>query len=230
MVGTIANVLSAALLFVGIHLLSSTSLRRLAVNAMGEKAYQGLFSILVALSLVWLVWAHGAAPYEELWPVTTWARHLPSAVMPFAFVLAVLGLATPNPTMAGLESRVESSDPAPGIIKITRHPLLWGIALWAGAHLPANGDVASIVLFGSLGFLALVGMRLIDRKREDKLGPAWGPFALTTSIVPFVAAIQGRTKIAWGEIGWWKVALGLALYVAFLYGHGFVIGIPVMPA
>ncbi len=229
MVGGISHVVYAALIFIGVHLLSSTPVRATVVKSVGERAWLGLFSLAAGLSLAWLLWAYGAAPREALWSAPDWARLLPWAAMPLAFVLVVAGLATPNPAAAMGEKAIEANDPAPGILKITRHPMMWGIALWALSHLPANGDKASVTLFGSFAFLALIGMRFIDRKKEEALGAAWGPFALTTSAIPFVAAIQGRTKIAWGEIGLWKVALGLAAYAAFAWFHAFFIGVSALP-
>lgn len=229
MVGGISHVVYAALIFIGIHLLSSTPVRATVIKSVGERAWLGLFSLAAALSLGWLLWAYGAAPREALWSAPDWARLLPWATMPLAFVLVVTGLATPNPAAAMGEKALEARDPAPGILKITRHPMMWGIALWALSHLPANGDKASVTLFGSFAFLALIGMRFIDRKKEEALGAAWGPFALTTSAIPFVAAIQGRAKIAWGEIGLWKVALGLAVYAAFAWFHAFFIGVSALP-
>jgi len=230
MVGTVSHVLYAALLFVGIHMASSTPLRATIVRSVGERSYLGLFSLLSAIALVWLVWAYIAAPYEALWTPPAWTYHLPWAVMPIAFVLVVLGYTTPNPTAVMSEKRLEAHDPAPGVLKITRHPLMWGIALWALVHIPANGDKASLILFGSLAFTALVGMALIDRKKEDKLGSAWGPFALTTSAIPFLAAAQKRTRIVWGEIGWWKVLIGLGVFAGFALLHKWIIGVSPLPA
>jgi uncharacterized membrane protein len=116
-----------------------------------------------------------------------------------------------------------------GFLKVTRHPLFWGIALWALAHIPPNGDLASIYFFGTFAFLALVGMPLQDKKKEETVGAEWGPFAMRTSIIPFLATIQGRNSLKWSDITWWRVLLGLAIYAAFLFGHEFVIGVPVLP-
>ncbi|MBN33412.1 MAG: hypothetical protein CMM46_01300 [Rhodospirillaceae bacterium] len=62
----------------------------------------------------------------------------------------VCGNATPNPSSVGSEKALERENAAGGIFSITRHPLLWGIALWALAHLIANGDVASLLFFASI--------------------------------------------------------------------------------
>ncbi len=73
------------------------------------------------------------------------------------------------------------------------------------------------------------GMMHIDQRRRVTLGSAWGPVALTTSVVPFLAAIQRRTKIDWAGIGLARVAVGLALYVVLLLTHGWAIGVSVIP-
>ena len=229
MVGGISHVVYAALIFVGIHTLSSTPARASIVRATSERAWLGMFSLASALALAWLVWAYSAAPHEELWFPPAWSYYLPWVVTPFAFMLAALGYATPNPTAVMSEGRLEAHDPAPGILKITRHPLMWGIALWALSHIPANGDKASVILFGALAFNALAGMALIDRKKEDRLGAAWGPFALTTSAIPFVAAIQGRTKIVWSEIGLKVPAIGIVVFAAFAALHQWIIGVSPFP-
>ena len=72
---------------------------------------------------------------------------------------------------------------------MTRHPFLMGVALWAFLHLVANGDVASVLLFGTLLVVALAGAPSIDAKRRRGVGEqAWNGFASRTSIVPFAAA------------------------------------------
>ena len=229
MVGTVSHVLYAAIAFIGVHILTSTPIRAAIVGRIGEGAFQGLFSLLSAVLFGWLIWAASAAPYQEVWPMTVWARHLPLVVMPFAFIFLVFGITNPSPAIKGVEGQLKGSDPAPGFLKVTRHPLFWGLGLWALAHIPANGDLASLYFFGSLGFLAFVGMPLQDKKKEDALGADWGPFAMRTSIIPFYASIQRRNDLKWSDLSWWRVLLGLALYAAFLFGHDFVIGVNALP-
>jgi uncharacterized membrane protein len=229
MTGSSDHVLYAAIVFLAIHLLPGTPLRGQAVRAMGEGPYRGLFSLLSGVVLVWLAMAYGDAPYEELWPQAAWTRWVPLVVMPFAVVLFVAGLTSRNPSMAGMEKAVDPQFAVGGILTITRHPLLWSFALWALAHLPANGDRASLWLFGSLAALALVGPTLIDRRKGEEIGAAWGPILMRTSSVPFLAALQGRTKIDWRGIGWWRLALALFLYALFLGGHRHVFGVSPWP-
>src|SRR2546429_9012140 len=94
---------------------------------------------------------------------------------------------------------------ARGMVRVTRHPFLWGVALWSLVHLIMNGDLASVILFGSLLLLALGGTVAIDAKRRRKFGDGWRQFAQTTSSVPFAAILNGRNRIgsALSEIGIW---------------------------
>jgi uncharacterized membrane protein len=150
--------------------------------------------------------------------------------MPLAFLLLVAGLSTRNPMVAGMEKAAQGGgNPAPGILSITRHPVFWSIALWGAVHLLAKGDVASIFFFGSLTALALVGMALIDRRKSEELGSAYGPFLMRSSALPFLAAFEHRTRIDWRGIGWWRPALALLLFVIFLGGHAHLIGVDPLP-
>jgi uncharacterized membrane protein len=88
------------------------------------------------------------------------------------------------------EGALERPDVVKGMLRITRHPFLWGVAIWASGHLSVNGDRASIVLFGSMLLLALFGTASIDAKRKRALGATWDAFAAQTSNVPFAAILR----------------------------------------
>jgi uncharacterized membrane protein len=104
---------------------------------------------------------------------------------------------------------------------------MWGLAIWALAHLLANGDLAGLIFFGSFAALALVGPHLIDAKMARHRGEAWQRFAGETSWLPFQAMLQGRTRLRLGDIAWWQVVLALVLYLAILlWLHEWVIGVP----
>jgi uncharacterized membrane protein len=112
-----------------------------------------------------------------------------------------------------------------GIFRITRHPFMWGVALWAIVHAAANGDAASTMLFGALAALAVGGTLHADSRKRRQLGPAWDAYTRQTSHVPFAAIAQGRTGLVWHEIGWRPVILGVVLYVVLLVLHEPVIGV-----
>jgi len=181
---------------------------------MGEWPYRGLYSVIAAITLVWMIWAYAQAPREAL--LWTPLRLLPAIVMPIAFVLIACGYWR-NPSLVGAEKLLKSEDPARGMIRITRHPLMWGIMLWAAAHILARADPKAILFFGGFLVLAALGTVLMDfRKKSD---PDFQRFAALTSNIPLVAIAQGRNRIVWREIGWLRPAIGLVVYFAVLSFH-----------
>jgi uncharacterized membrane protein len=208
----------ATLAFLATHFVTSTPLRPALVNAMGEWPYRGAYSTVALITLGWMIWAYADAPREQLW---TGLRVIPVVLMPLAFVLLACGYWR-NPTMVGAEKLLKSEDPARGIIRITRHPIMWGIMLWAAAHILGRGDLKGLVFFGGFLVLAAVGTLAMDaRKRANR---DWPRFAAATSHVPFVAIAQGRNHIDWREIGWVRPAIGLAAFALFFFAHPWLFG------
>jgi uncharacterized membrane protein len=150
------------------------------------------------------------------------------SVMPFAAILLVAGYSTRNPTAVGMERSARADDPAPGLLRVTRHPVLWAIGLWASSHAIANGDLSSLVFFGLLAALALGGTVLIDRKKQLALGSNWSRLAEVTSNLPFAALVAGRTGLRWRDIGLLRIAAGLLLYAVLYLAHPIITGLPVV--
>jgi uncharacterized membrane protein len=224
------SLILAAAFFVGIHVcISGTGIRDAVVRRTGERGFQGLFSLLSIGAMVWLVQAYRAAPFIEVWGRLHALKPAALVVMLAASLLVVLGLTTPSPTSVGGEAQLASGVPAQGILRITRHPFLWSVALWGFAHLVITGDAASTVLFGSLMLLALIGPRSIDAKRRRRLGSTWERFAQTTSNVPFAAILQGRNTLRLEELGWWRLALAVGVYGSLLLGHRWLFGVSPLP-
>ena len=211
----------AAAAFLATHFVSATPLRPALVSGLGQGGYLGAYSLVAFLTLGAMIWAYSAAPREA--PLWTPLRLLPLFVMPFSLILVVAGYWR-NPSMVGAEKLLKSDDPARGMIRITRHPLMWGILLWAGAHLLARADLKSLVFFGAFIVLAAVGTISQDRRKARAAGGDWQRFAAVTSHVPFLAVAQGRNRIVWREIGWLRPALGLALFAVFFLVHPWLFG------
>lgn len=213
----------AAVVFLATHFVSSTPLRPGLVGALGEKAYLGLYSLVSLAALAWLIWAYIRAPYERLWvgdEFRVWAVVL----MPVSLVLIVAGGMSKNPSAVHQESLLRSMGEPRGILRVTRHPIQWGIALWALLHLIARGDAASALFFGGFAVLAILGTALIDARKDRALGIDWQRFASVTSNVPFAAILQGRNRFSFEEIGWRKVLIGLALYLVLFFLHPYLFG------
>ena len=219
----------AGVAFCGSHiLLSSTRLRGSLRDQLGERGFLAVYSLTSLVIFAWFVAAYAGAPTIVLWPRRQWTALVPVSVMPFASILLVAGYSTRNPTAVGMERSARADDPAPGILSVTRHPVMWAIGLWAVAHLIANGDLSSVLFFGSLAALALGGTVLIDRKKQLALGSNWPRLAQVTSNLPFAALFARRTKLRWREIGILRIAAGLLLYAVLYLAHPIITGLPVI--
>lgn len=230
MTGTLAGVALAVAAFVASHLmLSSRPVRRVLVAVLGEMAFFGLYSALALALLIWIIQAYGDAPAVVLWSPPIALKHLALSIMLVACVLIAAGVSTPSPTAVSLDPEgLAARDPA-GIQKVTRHPVMWGIALWGIAHLAANGDAAGWIVFAGITFLALAGAWHIDCKKRALLGHGWQRFAAATSFVPFAAIAAGRTRLGLAEIGWLRLVLGLVLFAGLVWAHPRLFGPDVWP-
>jgi uncharacterized membrane protein len=221
-----ASLLAAAIFFIAIHLgIAGTRLRDRITDAIGAPIYLLGFSAASLAGVVWLVAGYRGAPYIPTWGVLDWWKPVAILLMVPAALLVAMGLATPNPTSVAQEARV--AQPPHGIVRVTRHPFLVGVALWALVHLVANGDMASLVFFATWAIVSLAGTVSIDAKRRRKLGAAWDSFAAQTSIIPFAADRNGGAIIA--EIGLSRWIAGIAVYALLLGLHGRVIGVSPFP-
>jgi uncharacterized membrane protein len=219
----------AGVSFCGSHvLLSSTRLRGALRDQLGEQGFLAVYSVTSLVIFAWFVAAYIAAPTILLWPRQRWAALVPVSVMPLATILLVAGYSTRNPTAVGMERSARADDPAPGILSVTRHPVMWAIGLWAISHLIANGDLSSLLFFGLIAALALGGTVLIDHKKQLALGSNWPHLVGVTSNLPFVALFAGRAKLRWRDIGILRITAGLLLYAVLYLAHPKIAGLPIM--
>ncbi|WOI56907.1 NnrU family protein [Palleronia sp. LCG004] len=126
---------------------------RAEMTARMGSASKGIFAILLVLSVVLMVMGYRAAAFVPVWSPPQWGVHVVDLGMIFAIGLFALG---------------HSKSPLRGRI---RHPQLWGFALWAALHLLVNGDLASLVLWGTLLVWALMEMPIINARDG-----AWEPY------------------------------------------------------
>jgi uncharacterized membrane protein len=220
----IAHLALAMLVFLATHFVSSTPLRGSLVEAVGERAYLGSYILVSFVTLGWVIWAYGKAPQAPLWEIPG-VRLWPLVVMPVAITLAAAAVMTRNPTAVGQAAALKSGEPARGILRVTRHPLMWAFALWAAVHLLARGTAAGLVFFGGFLVLALAGTALIDARKADTHGEDWRRFAEATSNVPFTAIVEGRNRFVFAEIGWTRILAGLAFFGVLLAAHTHLFGV-----
>ena len=227
---------AAAGFWIVLHVvLAGSPLRWVIARKIGENGFRGLFSVLSAIGITWLAIAYRAATSPEsfygLRFVETWMLWTPAVILAPTLVLFVGSLTAPNPTMVMGERHLAAreAEPAQGVLRITRHPMLWSFLLWAASHFVANGDLASYLLFGSIMIVAAAGMGSIDRKQAMRDPEGWRRFAAVTSVVPFVAILTGKNRLVSAEIGWGRIGLAAALWVALVALHPLVFGVSALP-
>jgi len=193
----VTQFVAAIVVFIVSHaILPRRPIRERLVRHLGRRGYLVAYSVLSTLLLLWLVVAARNAPYVQLWAPAPWQALVPAIGVPLAFWLLVMGVVEPNPLSMSVR---RTGDGVVGpVARITRHPILWAFFLWAACHVPPNGDVVSVIMFGSLAVLALAGFVPVDRRVRRRLGDEeWERLAGATSIVPFAAILAGRARFAW---------------------------------
>ncbi len=214
----------AAALWVAWHVgLAGTSLRGRVIEKIGEMGFMIGFSIGSVGSIMLLVMAWQGAPVWFLWSAPKELRWLMALAMLPAFILFIASVTQPNPTSAG--QKLGEAGPR-GITRVTRHPMLWSFAIWAGVHMLGNGDVASLLFFGAFLVTCVLGMPSIDAKLAKRDPAMWGRLSATTSILPFGAVLAGRGRVDFSEIGPRPLVLGTVLWVGLLVAHPIAFGVP----
>jgi uncharacterized membrane protein len=184
-------------LFLGMHAVTmKRDWRAQLIERFGAGGYKGLYSAVSILGFLLLIYGYGlqrAAGYTVVWEPPVWTRHLALLLNLPIFILLAVGR---RPSW--LLSRV-------------KHPMLLAVKIWATAHLLANGDLGSMLLFG--GFLGWAVMARISVKRRPEE----------------IARAAAMTNVAFGRRDVIAIAAGLVLYVVFaLWLHPLLIGVPVI--
>lgn len=221
-----AEFLLALLLFLTAHVVPpAPPVRHRLIALLGRRGYLLGYSVLSLVLLGWIIVAARDAPYVGLWTFAPWQPVIPVVAMPLAFWFVVVGLAEPNPLSISLR-RSDPAAPLAPIVATTRHPVLWGFLIWAASHLPANGDLVSLILFGGMAVLALAAMPVLDRRARAHLGEQrWRTLARGTSVLPFLAVVSRQVRIRFSRRFVLYTAVALAAYVWFLLqGHQLLIG------
>jgi uncharacterized membrane protein len=173
------------LLFVGAHLLKpAMPARRAALAAQyGEGPVKGAVALALVLAIAAMAWGYGpAASWGFAYIPPGWGWHLNNLLMLVAFVLLGAGHMKSN------------------IRRVVRHPMLTAVAIWAVAHLLANGDWRSLVLFGGLGLWAVLSMLFINRRDGAFVVPPESPrskdlMAVAGGVVVFVVVAFLHWKV-----------------------------------
>lgn len=202
--------------FAGTHMgMSSQRLRPVLTRRIGERAFQGVYSAVALAIFVRLVWIYFANKHAGPWlwtlalgPGLRWLVYLGMGV---AFTFVASGLVRPSP------ASVTPGEARPyGIYRITRHPLIMGIALFGGLHLIPNGSLADVAFFGGFAVFALVGCWHQDQRKLATSGDAFRQFYAGTPFLPFTGrdTLQGLR-----ELSPVAIAIGVTLTVGLRWFH-----------
>lgn len=222
----LSQLMLATAAFVGSHFLLSHPLRAALVRRFGETGFLGLYSLVAAITLGWMVWtAWTMPPLTPYWMAPLWFFDWAAPILMLLASILLVGANIGNPAMPNPKGAVPIVRPATGVFAITRHPMNWAFIIWALTHIAVSGSPANLVIAGGILILTFFGSLLQDRKKQALLGDAWRGWEARTSFIPFAAIVDGRipAKAAWpGAI---PVLGGLVLWVAASYLHTMSVGI-----
>lgn len=211
---------AAALSFVGTHFALSHPLRGPIIKRLGAGGFAGVYSLVALATFAWMAMAFRAVPagavpwwngtHDLAWAIAT-VIMLPASVL---FVGSLRGNpATPVPGADKLARHRPT-----GVYLVTRHPMMWGLALWSLAHILVSPTPRVGVLTFAIAILALVGALMQDSKKLRTMGQSWELWEKRTSYAPRFIALPGAGAFAW--VG------GTLLWLGATWLHGWLIGMP----
>lgn len=169
----LVSLAAASIALVGMHFALSHPLRAPLVKALGEGAFLGLYSLVAAACMIWMVFAFRAAPAADLGGATEKAGWIVSTVLILPALVLFIGSLWKNPALPN-PGAAATIDRAPtGVFAVTRHPMMWGFALWALSHILLWWSWRTPIVASAVLTLALVGARFQDRKKEALMSAAW---------------------------------------------------------
>jgi uncharacterized membrane protein len=210
-----AGLFLSAIAFVGLHFLLSHPLRAPLVGRLGEKGFQGFYSVQSLLTFGLMIYFYRAIGREPpVWTAGEWVWAVAVLVMWLGAILFV-GSFLGNPALPG--AKLDRGKVPAGVFAITRHPMMWGFATWAAVHLTVIGTAKAMVFDGALIFLAIAGSIGQDAKKEKLMGERFHEWAAQTAFVPFSRGVAWPGTAAF--VG------GTLLFLVATWLHPFPVGI-----
>lgn len=217
MENALVELVAANVAFVGTHFAMSHPLRAPMVKVLKEGGFSAVYSLVSAATLFWVYLAYTAAPAGDLAGSGEIGWIIASILTLIALVLWA-GSFGGNPAMPTPKAAEQARAEPKGMFRVTRHPMMWGFALWALSHIIVMASMRSVITAIAIGFLALVGAKLQDRKKAALMGEAWIEWSGRTSYWPRWGKIFSAGAIYW--------AIGFAIWLAASWAHIPAGGIP----
>jgi len=206
-----------SVLFVVTHIgMSSDPYRKRMVDKLGEWGFKIVYSLVSFATLggAIVIYAGHKNLGPVLWKTSVWAYPLVYLIMLIGFLLFFLSLVTPSPT-----GMMPAKNEARGVLRITRHPMNMGIALFGLSHMMLGGTLGGLFFFGSLFVVGFFGAYHQDRRKAREKDEGFAEVQSQTGVFPFAAIVFGKTRLEISEIKWPFVAVALAAYVAAIMLH-----------
>jgi uncharacterized membrane protein len=211
----IAALAVAAGSFVGTHFLLSHPLRKLMVERMGEGPFRGAYTLVSFVTFGLTIWIYYSIGRQQpLWTVGELGSVAATLLMWLGAILFA-GSFVGNPALPG--TRGPKGRTPSGVMAITRHPMMWGFALWAVVHAMMIATPKALILDASILFLALVGSMMQDRKKRALMGADWHDWTAQTAFFPFAGGLKNP--------GLFAFAAGTALFLIGTWLHPFPVGV-----
>lgn len=201
-------------------------IRNRLIDRLGKPVYLAGYSVLSVCLLAWLISAAWRAPFVAVWDPQAWQAASAIVLVPIGMFFIFAGMLSANPLSAAF--RTAGFDPErPGVVGLTRHPILWGFAFWGFAHTLANGDAVGLILFGTMTLFAIAGTWAVDRRMRRTLGAAeWERLSARTSNLPLAALTSGKGCYSLDavQITAFAASAVVALLLLFAGGHEWLFG------
>ena len=201
---------AASIMFVGSHFLMSHPLRMHMVRKFSANGFLGIYSLVSFATFGWMLLEFGRAPKgDALWPASD-AVWIVASVLTLVAAVLFSGSFIRNPSLPGVPDAMAGQAPF-GVFKATRHPMMWGFALWGIAHILVAPRIDNFIFVGSLVFLALVGSKAQETKKRKLMGAQWDGWLRRTHF-----AIQ---PVALFKVGIGPWLAGIILWAAATWAH-----------
>ncbi len=213
----LVSLAAAAIALVGTHFALSHTLRAPLVATIGERGFMALYSVVALGCMAWMVFAFRAAPAADLGGSGT-VGWIVATVLTLPALVLFAGSLRGNPALPAPDAAQAAQRTPTGVFAVTRHPMMWGFALWALSHLVLWWDRRTVIVAVAILVLALGGARLQDAKKARQLGTAWRAWEARTRYWPRWGRLAGA--------GWRLWLLAVAVWLAITWAHIHAAGIP----
>ncbi len=215
--GDLITLAAANAAFVGSHFAMSHPLRAPMVKALGAGGFTLAYTVVSFATLGWVARAFANSDAVDL-PGSGEAGWIAATVITWFAMVLLAGSLIGNPALPTPMAEAQARAEPKGVFRVTRHPMMWGIALWALSHMVLFWSTRTMITAFAMGVLALVGSKLQDGKKAALMGDSWAEWSSRTSYWPRLGQFF--------SVGAVPLVAGTALWLAGSWIHLWHAAIP----